>query len=246
MNYNNGLPQIVDLEHKKEMAVDFSEGNKMLEKLLLTTWKKGIQTHACCNGHIDHFSPPERPYISFVYDNQDFIIVFAEYLSKIFVDDKNIQIELIKRNLDKLLLTGKLENENIQNSVIIRLNTFDEGEKSYYYNKICDLIKHINMSAIVKNYDEKYMQINKRVSQSIQDYNWQSFDDSYYLSIVFKPYLLLKNQYCVTKFFNNNIHYYNFYTTEFIQKPIEMDNRTAIEFLSTQKNINIKSIERNL
>lgn len=247
MNFNNGLPQKVDLSCKKEMAVDFSEGNKMLEKLLLTSWKKGIETHACCNGHITS-NGIEKPYINFVYDNQDFVLKFATYLTRFFATDKSIQIELTKRNFDKLFLREKTENtpDEIQTGLTIRLNTNVESEKSYYYQKFCDIIKHIETSLSQENYDETYKKVSKNITQIVQDFNWQNFDDSYYICMEFKPNLLLKNQFCITKYFNNNIHYFKFYSTELIQTPIGMDDKTALEFLSTQKRISVKNVERNL
>lgn len=46
----------------EEFAKEFSEGNAILEKLLLSMWDNGIKTIACCAGHEDRESDP---YIAF-------------------------------------------------------------------------------------------------------------------------------------------------------------------------------------
>lgn len=244
-NYNNGLPQQVNLDYKKEMAIDFSEGNKMLEKLLLTSWKKGIETYACCNGHTDNLEGPEKPYISFVFESEQDAIKFAVCLSCVFSNNKKIQIELVKRNFDRLFLNKHNKSEFLgqQISLTVRINAVIEDEKSSYYNDICNVIKHFDFSSQDNNLYKKF---DNCVKTLLEDYNWLDFDDSYYLCINFCPPFLFKNIYRVTKYFNNNIHYFKFNKKEKIQKPVGMDDATALAFLKTQKRISAKNVGMHL
>ena len=65
---------VVDLENitnLKQAAIEFSEGNKFLENVLLELWNKGYKTHACCSGHEES----EVAYISFrIYNESDYLL----------------------------------------------------------------------------------------------------------------------------------------------------------------------------
>ncbi len=52
------------LKEQMALALDFSEGNKSLEHLLLYLWHNGINTLFCCGGH-DLKIPESDPYILF-------------------------------------------------------------------------------------------------------------------------------------------------------------------------------------
>lgn len=85
MNYNNGKvyhPNDKSIDEQYKMARDFSEGNPILEQLLLSLWKRGIRTIACCNGHdkdrfaylsleVDNNYPFVNKVMNFIEQNRD-------------------------------------------------------------------------------------------------------------------------------------------------------------------------------
>lgn len=73
INFNTG--KVVDIilpEQYEQAALDFSEGNESLRKLLLDCFKRGIQTRACCAGHDESKAgKKQQPFISFNFNEEN-------------------------------------------------------------------------------------------------------------------------------------------------------------------------------
>lgn len=118
-------------EHQITLAKFFAEGNQELEDLLLYCWDMGIETLACCAGHLP--KEDSTPYINFNIDKKNRIASMMEYLNSC----KDIVVEYWI-NIDE-----KLKKDNFS-SVSFRLAKKNKNltcqDISYLFKKVKESI----------------------------------------------------------------------------------------------------------
>lgn len=114
------IPQKIINHNKAKYAYDFSEGNKSLEKCLLTFWNNGFETIGCCKGHDDY-----KAYIGFKLNDKA-----IRLLSNI--KKRNIKITFVS------LFNEKNREINFTIKDINNDNMFDDILKMYNSNQKID------------------------------------------------------------------------------------------------------------
>jgi len=169
MNYNDGNvhTEIFEqsTERQQEIAKDFSEGNKLLEKTLLELWKKNIKTIACCNGHEEKEA---RFYISLAIDDNSTSLA-SEIVDYIYKSDSSssyinfrkmkgyltetIYLDIKDRDSFLLSINSILKETNEihkKNDVIKKAKLFDDFTKNYNLNFNYSIDKDKSMFNLTK------------------------------------------------------------------------------------------------
>ena len=105
-------------QNKAKYACDFSEGNKSLEKCLLTFWNNGFETIGCCSGHGNH-----KAYIGFRFNDKT-----IKLLSNI--KKQNVKITFVslfnERSREINFTIKEIDNDNMFDDI---LKTYDSNQK---------------------------------------------------------------------------------------------------------------------
>lgn len=142
------------LNFTKEQAIEYSEGNKVLEKCLLKMWDNKIYTIGCCIGHIEK----SISYIGIDLINSDINLVI-NLLNNLNKDKIKIGYT---SNIDKKSCSIKsfdINDEALFNEIIELLDKNKESTKKDYFDTINML--NIDSGYITYQYEYKNNKLDK-------------------------------------------------------------------------------------
>ena len=166
-------------KYTKEDAKQFSEGNKILEEILLLCWEKDIDTNHCCAGHymdnIDSLKAKEnveKEVIEFCMKNNT-IQNISPYLSiRGFDYNENFAHFIYGYVLNETISVSNLAGWFISVRPNTKMNLFAERNEdifntnvSRYFSKILEMVKEYNPNI---KYYSPYVDIAKTI-QNIQN-----------------------------------------------------------------------------
>lgn len=201
--YNTGEPLPIEKTEKEwaKMAKDFSEGNKHLENLLLTSWKNGINTFACCNGHLNEITDKYNNYIAFYTNTDEEAIILATNLFISLRQNPTIQIEIGKNIFSKKDsfegYIGINKQDKIRRFVQLSFPPMNMPLRSHYYKLLTKAIKSEDMlkpqdNEVYKTYETTI----KKLAQAYGFYNpdlpYDKREETTYCSVPFSASELLK------------------------------------------------------
>ena len=215
--YNTGKNISVEkIKDLRKAALDFSEGNQALFRLLINCFSKNIDTIASCKGHQEK---SQSPYISLVYSKDNINYLYA-LLAK--TSEKNYKFTYNKINNGKSSMSIDLNDNCDATSFFNELNNIlSSYDKNYdYYNDLpLDLKKYALIISVIEKDSEVDISENDlncfsfSYSKNNENYDYTLYSDNDYYNNLMEKYGFIE----YTKPFlfyslstlNRNIAYFN-------------------------------------